>query len=96
MTVLGPVEIQRARCRPTSRKGKSFIPTEHQHGLTVGSVTPVAVNLSMTFLSSLTARESEDARKRVAGEGTSDSTLVRLSAVSERVFDRCYPDFRHF
>ena len=33
MTILGPVEFLRARYRPASRKGESFIPIEHQLGL---------------------------------------------------------------
>ena len=79
----------RARYRPASRKGESFIPIEHQLGLTVDSLTPAAASLSMAFLSSLTARESADAWQRVAGEGPSDSTLVRLSAEAGRCLEEC-------
>ena len=52
MTILGPVEFLRARHRPASRKGESFIPIEHQLGLTVGGLTSAAASLSMAFLSS--------------------------------------------
>ena len=89
MTILGLVEFLRARHRPASRKGESFIPIEHQLGLTVGGLTPAAASLSMAFLSNLTARESADAWQRVAGEGPSDSTLVRLSAEAGRCLDEC-------
>ena len=89
MTILGLVEFLRARYRPASRKGESFIPIEHQLGLTVGGLTPAAASLSMAFLSNLTARESADAWQRVAGEGPSDSTLVRLSAEAGRCLDEC-------
>ena len=88
-TILGRVKYHRARYRPASRKGKSFIPIEHLFGLTVGSLTSAAACLSMTFLSSLTSRESEDVWKRVAGEGPSDSTLVRLSAEAGRCLEEC-------
>ena len=89
MTVLGPVEFPRARYRPTRCQGENFIPAEHQLGLTVGSLTSVAASLSMALLSSLTARESADVWQRVASEGPSDSTLVRLFAEDGRCLEEC-------
>ena len=89
MTTLGSVKYSRARYRPTSRQGESFIPADHQLGLTEGNQTPAAAGLSMAFLSSLTARESADAWKRVAGEGPSTSTLVKLSGVAGRCLEEC-------
>ena len=86
---MGLVEFLRVRYRPTSRIGESFIPTEHQLGLTEGSLTPAAAGLSMAFLSSLTARESAEVWKRVAGEGPSTGTLVRLSGVAGRCLEKC-------
>ena len=60
MTTLSPVEFKRPRYRATNRQGKSFIPAEHQLGLTKGNLTPAAAGLSMALISSLPARESAD------------------------------------
>ena len=42
MTTLGRVKFKRPRYRRTDRQGKSFIPAEHQLGLTKGNLTPAA------------------------------------------------------
>ena len=89
MTTLGSVEFERPRYRRTDRQGESFIPAEHQLGLTEGNLTPAAAGVSMTFLSSLTARESEDLWKRFVGEGPSTCTLVRLSGEAGRCLEEC-------
>ena len=89
MTTLGSVEFERPRYRRTDRQGESFIPAEHQLGLTEGNLTPAAASVSMTFLSSLTARESEDLWKRFVGEGPSTCTLVQLSGEAGRCLEEC-------
>ena len=89
MTTLGPVEFKRPRYRATNRQGESFIPAEHQLGLTKGNLTPAAAGLSMALLSSLTARESADYWKRFVGDGPSTGTLVRLSGAAGRCLEEC-------
>ena len=89
MTTLGPVEFKRPRYRATNRQGESFIPAEHQLGLTEGNLTPAAAGLSMALISSLTARESADYWKRFVGDGPSTGTLVRLSGAAGRCLEEC-------
>ena len=89
MTTLGSVEFKRPRYRAPNRQGKSFIPAEHQLGLTEGNLTPAGASLSMALVSSLTARESVDFWKRFVGEGPSVGTLVRLSAEAGRCLEEC-------
>ena len=89
MTTLGPVEFKCPRYRATNRQGESFIPAEHQLGLTKGNLTPAAAGLSMALLSSLTARESADYWKRFVGDGPSTGTLVRLSGAAGRCLEEC-------
>ena len=88
-TTLGPVKFKRPRYRRTNRQGESFIPTEHQLGLTEGNLTPAAASLSMALISSVPARESVDLWKRFVGEGPSTGTLVRLSGVAGRCLEEC-------
>ena len=89
MTTLGPVDFKRPRYRATNRQGESFIPAEHQLGLTEGNLTPAAAGLSMALLSCVTARESADFWKRFVGEGPSASTLVRLCGEAGRCLEEC-------
>ena len=89
MTTLGPVEFKRPRYRATNRQGESFIPAEHQLGLTEGDLTPAGAGLSMALLSSLTTRESADFWKRFLGEGPSTGTLVRLCGEAGRCLEEC-------
>ena len=89
MTTLGPVEFKRPRYRATNRQGESFIPAEHQLGLTEGNLTPGAAGVSMALLSSLPARESADFWKRFVGDGPSTGTLVRLSGAAGRCLEEC-------
>ena len=94
MTTLGRVKFKRPRYRRTDRQGESFIPAEHQLGLTEGNQTSAAAGLSMALLSSLPARESADFWKRFVGDGPStrhSGAIVRRDrTVSGRVFDRSY------
>ena len=89
MTTLGRVKFKRPRYRRTDRQGESFIPAEHQLGLTEGNQTPAAAGLSMAPLSCLPARESADFWKRFVGEGPSTGTLVRLSGAAGRCLEEC-------
>ena len=89
MTTLGRVKFKRPRYRRTDRQGKSFIPAEHQLGLTKGNLTPAAAGLSMALISSLPARESADFWKRFVGDGPSTGTLVRLSGAAGRCLEEC-------
>ena len=89
MTTLGSVEFNRPRYRAPNRQGKSFIPAEHQLGLTEGNLTPAAAGLSISLLSCLTVRESADFWKRFVGEGPSVGTLVRLFAEAGRCLEEC-------
>ena len=56
--------------RTEVRQGKSFIPAEHQLGLTKGNLTPAAAGL-MALISSLPARESA----KISGRCGSSVTL---------------------
>ena len=89
MTTLGRVKFKRPRYRRTDRQGESFIPAEHQLGLTEDNLTPAAAGLSMALLSNLPARESADFWKRFVSEGPSTGTLVRLSGVAGRCLEEC-------
>ena len=63
MTIFGPVDFRRSRYRPSGR-GEAMLPVEATIGLTVCKLTPAAAGLSMYFMSSLTARESEEVWKK--------------------------------
>ncbi len=88
MTMFGPVDFFRSRYRP-SGTGASLVPAEAVLGLTAGGLTPAAAGLSMYLMSSLTARESEDAWKRLCGEGPSTASLVRLSGEAGTCIEAC-------
>ena len=92
MTTLGRLKFKRPRYRRTDRQGESFIPAEHQLGLTKGNLTPAAAGLSMALISSLPARESADFWKRFVGDGPSTGTLVRLSGAAGRCLEECSTD----
>ncbi len=79
MTLFGPVGFLRSRYRP-SGTGALLIPAKAVLGLTAGGMTPAAAGLSMHLMSGLTARESEDAWRRLCGEGPSTASLVRKIA----------------
>ncbi|MYF88569.1 MAG: hypothetical protein F4186_03910, partial [Boseongicola sp. SB0676_bin_33] len=66
MTMFGPVGFLRSRYRP-SGTGASLVPAEAVLGLTACGLTPAAAGLSMYLMSGLTARESEDAWRRLCG-----------------------------
>ena len=89
MTLYGPVDFARPRCRSSSGPGESIVPKEITLGLTEGGQTPAAAHFSMMLLSCLTARESADILKQVSGEGSSISTLARLSAKAGRCLEEC-------
>ena len=79
MTVSGPVDFLRSRHRPPGT-GASLVPAGAVPGLTACGMTPPAAGLSMYLMSGLTARESEDAWRRICGRGPSAASPVRLSA----------------
>ena len=78
MTMFGPAGFLRSRYRP-SGTGASLVPAEAVLGLTACGLTPAAAGLSMYLMSGLTARGSEDAWRRLCGQGPSTASLVRLS-----------------
>ena len=88
MTLFGPVTYSRARYRP-SGGGEALFPTARVLGLSECGLTPAAAGLSLYFMSSLTARESEEAWERLCGKGPSASTLVRISTEAGRRFEGC-------
>ena len=88
MTLFGEVLFQRSRYRP-SGPGASVVPVESVIGLTEGGLTPAAASLSMYFMSTLTARESEEAWERTVGTGPSAASLVRLSAEAGSCMEEC-------
>ena len=88
MTIFGPVDFCRSRYRPSGR-GEAVLPVEATIGLTVGKLTPAAAGLSMYFMSSLTARESEEVWNKLCGQGPSTASLVRLSAAAGRCMEAC-------
>ncbi len=92
MTMFGPVGFLRSRYRPSGR-GASLVPAESVLGLTVGGLTPAAAGLSMYLMSGLTARESEDAWRRLCGEGPSTASLVRLSGEAGACAEECFGEF---
>ena len=62
-----------------------MFPTESVLGLTECGLSPC-------FMSSLTARESEETWERLCGKGPSASTLVRISTEAGRRFEACSGD----
>ena len=88
MTVFGPVGFQRSRYRP-SGAGASLVPAEAVLGLTSGGTAPAAAGLSMYLTVGLTARESEDAWRRLCGEGPSTASLIRLSGEAGACVEEC-------
>ena len=86
MTMSGPVDFGRSRCRPPGG-GASVFPTERVLGLTECGLTPAAAGLSLHLMASLTARESEDAWVRLCGAGPSASSLLQLTAEAGRRFE---------
>ena len=88
MTTFGPVTFGRSRYRP-SGGGAALVPAESLLGLTDGGLTPAAAGLSMSLMSSLTARESQDIWARLCGEGPSVASLVRLSGEAGNCMDEC-------
>jgi len=91
MTLFGPVAFCRSRYRPPGT-GAALVPVESVLGLTAGGLTPAAAGLSMYLMSSLTARESEDAWVRLCGKGPSAASLVRLSGKVGTCMDTCADD----
>ena len=89
LTVLGPTEFKRARYRPASGLGENIVLKEQQLGLTKCGLTSAVADLSMALLSSLTARKSEDVWKRIAGEGPSTCTLMKLSSKAGQCLEDC-------
>ena len=88
MTMFGPVDFLRSRYRP-SGTGASLVPAEAVLGLTACGLTPAAAGLSMYLMSGLTARESEDAWRRLCGQGPSTASLVRLSGEVGTRMEEC-------
>ena len=88
MTMFGPVDFLRSRYRP-SGTGASVVPAEAVLGLTACGLTPAAAGLSMYLMSGLTARESEDAWRRLCGQGPSTASLVRLSGEAGSRMEAC-------
>lgn len=97
MTMFGPVGFLRSRYRP-SGTGASLVPAEAVLGLTACGLTPAAAGLSMYLMSGLTARESEDAWRRLCSQGPSTASLVRLSGEAGSRMEACsgelLPDLR--
>ncbi len=91
MTMFGPVGFLRSRYRP-SGTGASLVPAEAVLGLTACGLTPAAAGLSMYLMSGLTARESEDAWRRLCGQGPSTASLVRLSGEAGSRMEACSGD----
>ena len=92
MTLYGPVDFARPRYRSSSGPSESIVPKEITLGLTEGGQTPAAAHFSMMLLSCLTARESADILKQVSGEGSSTSTLARLSAKAGRCLEESWTE----
>ncbi len=88
MTVFGPVDFLRSRHRP-SGTGASVVPAEAVLGLTPCGTAPAAAGLSMHLTVGLTARESEDAWKRLCGSGPSTASLIRLSGEAGGRMEAC-------
>jgi len=88
MTMFGPVGFLRSRYRP-SGTGASLVPADAALGLTACGLTPAAAGLSMYLMSGLTARESEDAWRRLCGKGPSTASLVRLSGEVGNRMEEC-------
>ena len=91
MTTFGPVTFGRSRYRP-SGGGAALVPAESLLGLTDGGLTPAAAGLSMSLMSSLTARESQDIWARLCGRralgGLSGKTFRGGRKLHGRVFRR--------
>ena len=79
-TLFGPVTFRRSRYRPPGG-GEAVFPTEALVGIAEGGMTPAAAEMSLYLTGCLTARESEEAWRRMVGEGLgpSASSLSRLT-----------------
>ncbi len=88
MAMFGPVDFLRSRCRPSGH-GAAPVPAESVPGLTACGLTPAAAGLSQYLMCGLTARESEDAWKRLCGNGPSTASLVRLSGEAGNCVEEC-------
>ncbi len=88
MTVFGPAGFLRSRHRP-SGTGASLVPAEAALGLTACGTAPAAAGPSMHLTVGLTARESEDAWRRLCGQGPSTASLVRLSGEAGNRMEEC-------
>ena len=88
MTMFRPVDFLRLRYRPSGH-GAALVPAESVLGLTACGLTSAAAGLSKYLMSGLTARESEDAWKRLCGNGPSTASLVRLSGEAWNCVEEC-------
>jgi len=86
VTVSGPVDFLRSRHRPPGT-GASLVPAEAVPGLTACGMTPAAAGLSMYLMSGLTARESEDAWRRICGRGPSAAAGVCMEERSGELME---------